>query len=572
MQFNRLYELLCENYDDDEDTIIPEVDRRTQIAKNLEKRSPQDVWKVAQDIRKNIGDYPDLEIAEVLDHASKTVKRKYQKELDDEQNNARVGNELYDKYEAQPLFRAWYRSSVLSVIDEKRNLIFLIQKRGGRAWDGYGYMKKHLIHKLSLDEVKTHQKRWKNANLELAACSIARTVENHFNDTDRRIKQEQKKAGEANMQKIENFYKMRTELYKMHEIGNSKKKMEKMTDITPADKNFLMNHFKIGTPEIYRFLIEHSYNIPKHPHEIAEGLHGLPRNMLNEIVEDGKTPLDITKYYSRFTDMGEELNDNGNDVSFEINGFARVLNTDSNQGTNHALNKKEAYEWMKYVASKYQEQKNKFKRRSYNSSNIALVENFPSYYLRKFINEQNTNEERDFSFQSWMTMRWFAHNIKSAYFWKEMTVHGPAAQEETFIPGNYLSKIQDADLVNGLKTSPENAFRNAGEREARDFEEKNKEQEFTYDRQFTDTENVKVVRNTNTLKHEGQRLSHCVGGYGPSCLSKRSLILSLPNSTAELDPINLTVYQHRGTRNASPPEHDKKFLKDWIYLNSDDKI
>lgn len=550
MNFSRLYSILFEKEEAHQKKY-----ENADFSKHLVNKSPQQVWQVAQDIRRHIEDYPDFNIPKLIRFSGDIYLKK--NDVHDP-NNKEVANHPLAKAKGNPLY----------VEDHDKKFVYILHDTN--------YDKTPPIMKISFDQLSKYAKADMNLYHQRnrmvrtrLASSYYSTVQNFLSHGDRMMKMvsdKDKKSRDTNL------------LYKWNGMGNAKNLYKDMVDITKEDKNFLFNYYRITTPHIYRYLLDNAYDLIKHPDEIPPGLQKLPSSMLESMYEEHKTPLEIAKFYSRFTDMGDEYQGKGK-PTMRITGFARVLDIDSNAGTNFPINKKEAYDWLKYVANLYDIKTKEYMGHddgvvndddgepgySYNiEDDVIRMSNFPSWFMRE---KMGTNYH-DASFQSWMTFRWFILNHKSSYFGKEIQVHGPAGQTNSFIPGRYLAKIQDVDLVNGMKTSPEVAFQKAAEREAREFEEKNKEQQFTYGgKEYKDTDKVKVIRNSVALKHEGARLKHCVGGYGPSCLNGRSLILSLPHSTAELNPQNLAIYQHRGLQNAGPPVEDTQALQEWIKLN-----
>lgn len=507
MKFDRLYSLLCEE---------------SEISKNIAKRNPKEIWKVAQDIRQNIQDYPDVNLAEVYGYKNKFTENAYL-------NHTRLGRNVYFPYE-KSIFR-------IPVGDFER-----VMKKKGRYMDTMikssdiiGY-----LHYTKGQAIAARQLR------DLDYRGGGRAI------------------AEPNPEISD---------YSPEDNLAFKKWKHIKRPLTTEEKNHFMKVYKIGTPQIYKYLLETTYKLPKHPTEFPKEMHDLPRVLLDELLYMGETPVQMAEKYSRATDW--EWISSGNEA-VEFYGFARVLDIESNRNTNYPPTRKEAMQWLSYISeeSKYiRDNSSENHRKQGGWAELHKVYNFPSWFIRTKIDENENIDEKtnDFSFQSWMVFRWFVQNMNSTYLYKDITVHGPAGAVEEFLPLDHLSKLLDVDLVNGIKTSPEVAFQAAARRQAKEFEEANKEKEFVnYGKEYKDTEFVKVIRNSTALKREGQRMKHCVGGYGPSCLNGSSLILSLPKSTAELDPRNLQIFQHRGWENEDPPQNDRELLRHWIQVNNGD--
>jgi hypothetical protein len=357
----------------------------------------------------------------------------------------------------------------------------------------------------------------------------------------------------------------------------------------------LFGYFKVTSPDINMYLTKTLYGYTIHPSDMDKRLLGLSDDLLTKIYRQGKTPVElaIQSCAMRNTSLW-------NTTGFR--GEHGVLNVGPNE-----ITRKEAYEWLigcaQNIRERAQERRKKLEKvakekgMSYEEilDYLAIKDdkpinkyiiNFPTYIIRQrakeigvsqLYSEEVYSEEVyshganiSLSFNNMSVFRWFVKNMKSTYFWKEQVAHGPARQHRTFKPIELIVNIHAEDLVNGLKTSPEIAFQHSAEREAKKYEVSDAVRFDRYN-DFKDSKFVKVLRTQGDLKREGEALQHCVGGYGDSCLSGRSLIVSLPKSTAELNPTDLSVYQHYGKGNSKPPQEDVEHLKEWIKFNSDVK-
>ena len=338
--------------------------------------------------------------------------------------------------------------------------------------------------------------------------------------------------------------------------------------------NFLMTEFSIGSNDVYRFLLKVLYKLPVHPKDIDARLRSLGSEVIDAIYVKGRTPISLA------VKSCNERNGGGPSLSFV--GDHGILDVSEQD-----ITKKEAYDWLLGLAqqAEYRESKEyieNMKRKAHNAGmdmedymnyynyNTVFLQNFPSYYIIKRSKELGLEEYingQELSIQDMSVFRWFIRNMGSKYFWKQQQAFGPAGQHRQFLPIEILTHITSEDLVNGVKTSPEIEFSNAGERAAKRHTLDDKIRFNNFDH-FKDTEHARVLRSQGDLNREGEALGHCVGGYGQSCKSGRSVIVALPNSTAEIDPKTFRVFQHRGPKNATPDSKDEKYLHEWIKANN----
>lgn len=349
---------------------------------------------------------------------------------------------------------------------------------------------------------------------------------------------------------------------------------------TPVNKdgatmNFIMNYFKVGSNHIYKFLLKELFKLTVHPKDIDSRLRSLSSDVLDLIYNRGITPIALAHKSC------SERNGGGY-RHFSFIGDHGILNCEQKDFT-----KKEAYDWLlglaeienkkdqpEYIAKMKENAKdvnmNYEDYMSYYGYNGKYLLNFPTYYIEKRSKELGLEEQmsgQELSFQDMNVFRWFIRNMGSKYFWKNQQVFGPAGQHRRFLPIEMVTQIQSEDLVNGVKTSPEIAFQNAGERAAKrhTLDDTIRFDNFNH---LKDTEHARVMRTQGDLNREGEALGHCVGGYGQSCKSGRSVIVALPNSTAEIDPNTFRIFQHRGPKNATPNSKDEKYLHEWIKANN----
>jgi len=317
----------------------------------------------------------------------------------------------------------------------------------------------------------------------------------------------------------------------------------------------------ITTSYIYEILIQTKYDSPVHPELIDKQLKFLPYNVLQKIYISGESPVKLAIQSCTHRNKGW--------FSEGPHGVIHSGIQNPEYGIPYQPTKKEAYNWLLYNSNKGKQYDNSDARNS-----MTLL-NWPSYMIKLACEKTGVDyldltDSQLLSFADMLALRWFCFNIKSTFWNKERTVHGPAGESRLFKPLAHVVHITGADLPNGLKTSPEKAFEQLNERKRKEQDEKYaKDEDIKFDTypQYQPLPGVQVITNQKQLKIEGERMNHCVGGYGNSCTMGSSLILALPNSTAELDPKTLRVYQHFGMTNSDPDDSDVELLKQWIALN-----
>lgn len=545
------------------------------LAEKLKTRSTKETWKLANDIRKNPEDHDPKELINILCD-NYNVQQGYTVSL---QNYATSYLEMYS-YDAQNGFAVYddtHGANVLvGVQHDLENIPYFFKFQSKDMKDVYNHGRIGTRDAINLIYSYVCKK--------IGEISRAkRTIEEIEYDEPKKVSGSRRRKGGGSFKSLlrnakleddddDDSYKAFHDLISQH-VGNDenvpasashvpkneeKKKQEKdkIEQNTKTLKKYkfdekdYVNIFKlydIKTTDIYRSLIQTSFDLPKHPSEIPKELHNIPRHLLKALYYHDATPIILAKDSARggtteFTSYAQHYASN----------WIRI--TAPNNAVEHQPTKKEAYSWLEDLGKT-------------NNKNKGRITNFPSWLFSKTTNIQE-DDLPNISFQSWLTFRWYLHNHKSTYFTKTQDVHGPAGRVDKIDPMSIITRILDVDLTNGVKTSPAKAYQNSAERLAKEWEERNQNTTFVnYPRQYKDTPHVRVVWSVDELRDEGERLNHCVGGYGPSCESGSSLILRLANSTAELDPKTLNIYQHRGTGNGSPPAEDIEHLKEWLDLN-----
>lgn len=494
-----------------------------EVAKNIKNRSSKEIYKVAQDIRKNPQDYPDLQIAKIIEFKYSFIDKRQ----DDKETFFQSAYSYYSD-ESFRINDVFYFIRIPSIFKVTKNQIeeFISKKFKINPKD------EDQLQKVLRDNSKYSSYLIDEDPLILMAKSLLRS--------------------------------------------QPRKDFEKLDE---NDILTIFNYFKITTPVIYNYLIKNTFDLPKHPSEISSDYINLPYSILNKMYDENPksntrqlTPLILAVDSSDITG-GSESNYSS---YLSFTGFCRILDADAT--SNFSPTNKESHNWLKHISA----------IRGASDVKDYIIDhyqhwNFPSFLILKSLGYGDDRIEHDdvwsnmewmfgeninISIQSWKVFRWFVHNIRSKYFTKEQNIHGPAGAQQIIKPIQKIAEICDIDLPNGIKTSVEKAFENASERVAKEFDSANATKQFDYGKDFIDTPYAKVIHNQKALRIEGDRMRHCVGSYGPSCLSGRSLIIQLPDSTAELDPATFNQYQHFGVGNSEPPEKDVNYLRDWININN----
>jgi hypothetical protein len=140
---------------------------------------------------------------------------------------------------------------------------------------------------------------------------------------------------------------------------------------------------------------------------------------------------------------------------------------------------------------------------------------------------------------------------------RERQIHGPAGAVATIHYLARIDEIQDEDLVRGVHTSVEDAYRHAAERAGSSWLESSRRDHrvLASPPAWRLYPSMRPLVTRAQLVHEGEEMHHCVGGYASAVERGQSVILALDvrghRSTVELSPAG-EVYQHHGPRDAAP--------------------
>lgn len=171
----------------------------------------------------------------------------------------------------------------------------------------------------------------------------------------------------------------------------------------------------------------------------------------------------------------------------------------------------------------------------------------------------------DFRPREMVTAQWFVAKKGWAGWRRPLPVgYGPDGQMVTVRPVDLVDEIWPEDLPQGSKTNPERVFRAVMARKsAKALRALAAERASFPALPWTVIPGVEHIDTSDRLVREGDRMSHCVGGYAKFIRAGRCYILRLPSSTAEISSEG-TVQQHRGWSNSEPPESDKVLLARWL--------
>lgn len=311
---------------------------------------------------------------------------------------------------------------------------------------------------------------------------------------------------------------------------------DKMNDIGNEDWKTVFSQYAITVPTIYRCLVESIYKTPVHPEQMDSKLHGLPYNLAKDLYRRGKNPKKMA---------AENCN-----VDFTVNYGDDPSYNYEEDFAKYGPTKSEAYEWLIECAKN----------------------NSPVNYTRWKLGlnphtrqDWRTSTAYSLEFPSYKVFRWFDKNKMSTYFKKEITLHGPQNTTIKFLPLDHIINLRNSDFgtANDLKISPEKVFTRLQDRIIHKYNELAKDK-FNIKNTYKKIPGVNVIDNMGSLEYERDRMKHCVKTYAKSASLGEIILLSLPNSTAELHPDTLKVYQHKGAENADPPKTDYYLLDKWI--------
>lgn len=164
--------------------------------------------------------------------------------------------------------------------------------------------------------------------------------------------------------------------------------------------------------------------------------------------------------------------------------------------------------------------------------------------------------------------------IHSTGRWNKMeatrVAHGPAGQAREFRFLDILDEVQDEDIVNG-RDRVEDVFDRASTRLAAASEGNGRDDHLMLC-QVPDwlkgKSYITPLVTPAALRREGRQMHHCVAGYAESTQRGQSICfgISTPDgrSTVEVARDGSRVFQHKGVRNATPPDANNKLLEELL--------
>ena len=142
--------------------------------------------------------------------------------------------------------------------------------------------------------------------------------------------------------------------------------------------------------------------------------------------------------------------------------------------------------------------------------------------------------------KSRLLIEWLGRKWNTRAFTKTRTVYGPGGNVKEFTYRQIADEITEEDLVNGIKTKPDTAFKGSAKRlEALYLAEIGEDVVLPVrDQKETHVAGIHQIVSSKELLEEGQRMHNCVGGYINACLRERSFIYHVTtggyNATAEV--------------------------------------
>lgn len=166
---------------------------------------------------------------------------------------------------------------------------------------------------------------------------------------------------------------------------------------------------------------------------------------------------------------------------------------------------------------------------------------------------------------------WLARKWQNPVMSKQRTLYGPNDYVRHYTYLDILDELQPEDLVNGIDTKPDAAFRNSAGRLEAQYKASLGEAVMFRNSPFEDTEGIKFINNSVDLITEGKLMHHCVGGYLKACIASTSLIYHVnvknQQSTLEIGRANAEnkwrLVQNKSHYNADPGDDNWKTVLSW---------
>jgi len=170
-------------------------------------------------------------------------------------------------------------------------------------------------------------------------------------------------------------------------------------------------------------------------------------------------------------------------------------------------------------------------------------------------------------------------NKNSIQFEKTFAEYGAAGQQRQYTYIDLINNLTEADLPNGDKTSLPKAFESVKTRLSEQARQQIEKKIAVSNRTFPiiphlskETDRVKILKNEKSLYEEGNRMDHCVAGYGDACSNidtktglPKSLIVSTGTATAELNPQRKRIIPNSDFNTRQNRAEIRNFIKSLKY-------
>lgn len=177
------------------------------------------------------------------------------------------------------------------------------------------------------------------------------------------------------------------------------------------------------------------------------------------------------------------------------------------------------------------------------------------------------------TWESYALVAWLKEKVKtsSTSLLKDRVVYGPEGKSRHFRYVDILDELRPEDLVNGVKTKPDVAFKNAAYRRELQLQAEMGSNVALPKAPWKDNASVRQIIDSDGLKEEGNRQSNCVAGYFKACLAGRCFIYHVEaNSVGATMEINEagTIFQLYEAGNVPARKELVNAVNAWAKLNN----
>lgn len=176
------------------------------------------------------------------------------------------------------------------------------------------------------------------------------------------------------------------------------------------------------------------------------------------------------------------------------------------------------------------------------------------------------------TWESYSLVEWLIAKIKtsSISLLKDRVVYGPEGKSKHFRYIDILDELRPEDLVNGIKTKPDVAFKNAAYRHELQLQKEMGRNVELPKSNWLDTTAVYQIVDSDSLKEEGEKQDNCVAGYFKACLAGRCFIYHVEangvGATMEINEAG-TVFQLYEAGNVPARKELVNVVNTWAKLN-----